>query len=123
MPPASESGKLPAMLREELVEGYVRGDITRRTFVRRLTATGVGLAAALSYAELIRPQDAHAAPGEDDTTEVEILDPLSDNLHSVDDTVNAAPRRAVRAPGRRYAGPCRRRADDVRRERRCERCR
>jgi hypothetical protein len=54
------------MLKEELVEGYVRGDITRRTFVRRLTATGVGLAAALSYAELIRPQDAQAAAGEDD---------------------------------------------------------
>ena len=44
----------------------MRGDITRRTFVRRLTATGVGLGAALSYAQLLRPADAHAAPGEQD---------------------------------------------------------
>lgn len=53
------------MDRQELVEGYVRGDITRRTFVRRLTVTGISLAAALSYAELLRPEAAHAAPGED----------------------------------------------------------
>lgn len=52
------------MSKEQLVEGYVRGDVTRRTFVRRLTATGVSLAAALSYAELLRPATAHAGPGE-----------------------------------------------------------
>ena len=54
------------MERQGLVEGYVRGDITRRTFVRRLTATGVGLGAALSYAQLLRPATADAYPGEHD---------------------------------------------------------
>jgi hypothetical protein len=54
------------MDRQGLVEGYIRGDITRRTFVRRLTVTGISLAAALSYAELLRPATARAAAGEDD---------------------------------------------------------
>lgn len=53
------------MDRQGLVDGYLRGDITRRTFVRRMTLAGVSLAAALSYAELLRPATAHAAPGED----------------------------------------------------------
>ena len=52
------------MSKQELVEGYIRGDVTRRTFVRRLTATGVSLAAALSYAELLHPSTASASPGE-----------------------------------------------------------
>ncbi|MBA2348515.1 MAG: hypothetical protein H0V81_09505, partial [Solirubrobacterales bacterium] len=52
------------MSKQELVEGYICGDVTRRTFVRRLTAMGVSLAAALSYAELLQPATASAAPGE-----------------------------------------------------------
>ena len=54
------------MDRQGLVDGYIRGDITRRTFVRRMTLAGVALAAALSYAELRRPATARAATGEDD---------------------------------------------------------
>lgn len=53
------------MSRLELVEGYARGDITRRTFVRRLVALGVSLSAALTYAELVRPAAAEARPGEE----------------------------------------------------------
>ena len=53
------------MSRQELVEGYARGDITRRTFVRRLVALGVSVSAALSYAELVRPATAEARPGEE----------------------------------------------------------
>lgn len=64
------------MDRQGLVEGYVRGDITRRTFVRRLTVTGVSLAAALSYAELLRPATARAAAGEDDYYETFYEDKL-----------------------------------------------
>ena len=41
------------MSRELLVGAYVRGDISRRTFVRRSVALGVSLAAALSYADLL----------------------------------------------------------------------
>ena len=65
MPDRSRATSVTAMERQELVEGYVRGDITRRTFVRRLTVAGVTLSAALSYAELLRPEAAHALPGED----------------------------------------------------------
>ena len=53
------------MSRLELVEGYARGEITRRTFVRRLVALGVSLSAALTYAELVRPATAQARPGEE----------------------------------------------------------
>ena len=51
------------MDRQGLVDGYIRGDITRRTFVRRMTLAGVSLAAALSYAELLRPATARAVAG------------------------------------------------------------
>ena len=64
------------MDRQGLVEGYIRGDVTRRTFVRRLTVTGVSLAAALSYAELLRPATARAAAGEGDFYETFYEDTL-----------------------------------------------
>lgn len=64
------------MSRLELVEGYARGDITRRTFVRRLVALGVSLSAALSYAELVRPATARAAAGEQDFYETHYEDTL-----------------------------------------------
>jgi hypothetical protein len=50
------------MSREELVSAYLNGEISRRTFVRRLVAAGVSLTAALSYAE-IDPALAHAGAG------------------------------------------------------------
>ncbi len=49
------------MSKHEIVEGYLNGAISRRTFVRRLTAAGLSLSAALSYAELLRANSAHAA--------------------------------------------------------------
>jgi len=40
------------MSRAELVEAYVRGEISRRVFIRRLVASGISLAAAVTYAEI-----------------------------------------------------------------------
>ena len=40
------------MSREELVNAYLHGEISRRTFVRRLVATGVSMSAALGYAQM-----------------------------------------------------------------------
>jgi hypothetical protein len=39
--------------KEELVDAYIDGRISRRTFVRRLVATGVSLGAALTYASVL----------------------------------------------------------------------
>ena len=49
------------MSRDQLVEAYVNGGISRRVFVRRLIGAGVSLAAAVSYSELLGPQWASAA--------------------------------------------------------------
>ncbi|MEA2366265.1 MAG: hypothetical protein QOI32_1777 [Thermoleophilaceae bacterium] len=45
----------------EVVESYLRGEISRRTLVRRLVAAGVSLGAAAAYAELLRPNWAFAS--------------------------------------------------------------
>lgn len=39
------------MARQELVQAYLQGRISRRTFVERLTALGVSSAAAMAYAQ------------------------------------------------------------------------
>jgi len=39
----------------EVVESYLRGEISRRTLIRRLVAVGVSLSAAVAYSELLRP--------------------------------------------------------------------
>jgi dienelactone hydrolase len=49
------------MSREDLVEAYVEGGISRRTFIRRLVAGGVSFGAAVSYAHLLAPARAEAA--------------------------------------------------------------
>ena len=49
------------MSQEDLIDAYVSGEISRRTFVRRLAAAGVSLAAAGAYAQLLGTGDAHAA--------------------------------------------------------------
>ena len=51
------------MSREELVEAYVEGGISRRTFVRRLVAGGVSFGAAVSYAHLLAPRAGAATGG------------------------------------------------------------
>src|SRR5687768_5156208 len=48
---------------EELVSQYVEGRISRRTLIRRLTAAGMGLGAAVSYAHLLSPDRAVARLG------------------------------------------------------------
>ena len=50
------------MSKELLVEAYLRGDISRRQFIRRLVAAGVSMAAALAYAEM-NPELARADRG------------------------------------------------------------
>ena len=40
---------------EDLVDAYRQGRITRRVFVRHLTAGGISLAAALAYCVALRP--------------------------------------------------------------------
>jgi hypothetical protein len=47
------------MSKEELVDAYVNGEISRRSFVRRLVAGGVSLTAAIAYAQM-DPQLAEA---------------------------------------------------------------
>ncbi len=49
------------MSRDELVEAYLDGRISRRALVRRLVAAGVSTGAAISYAQLLSPQRAAAA--------------------------------------------------------------
>jgi len=50
------------MSNEQLMTAYLRGDLGRRQLVRRLTAGGVTLAAALAYAGMV-PAVAHADQG------------------------------------------------------------
>ncbi len=53
------------MSREELVQAYIDGGLSRRAFIRRLVGAGVSLGAAVSYAHLLAPEaeaaDAHIA--------------------------------------------------------------
>jgi hypothetical protein len=48
--------------RDELVNAYLNGGVSRRTFIRRLVAAGVSVGAAVSYAHLLSPDRAGAAP-------------------------------------------------------------
>ena len=52
------------MSREEIVERYLDGQLSRRVFIRRLIATGVTTAAALSYASLLESTPAEALPAD-----------------------------------------------------------
>lgn len=49
------------MSRSEVVESYLRGEISRRTLIRRLVAAGVSFSAAVAYSELLRPEWAFAS--------------------------------------------------------------
>ena len=53
------------MSREELAAAYADGSISRRTFIRRLVATGVSLSAAVTYATVLSPSAASAATRRD----------------------------------------------------------
>lgn len=45
----------------EVVESFLRGEISRRTLIRRLVAVGVSASAAVAYSELLRPAWAFAS--------------------------------------------------------------
>jgi plastocyanin len=47
--------------RNELVQTYLEGGVGRRVFVRRLLTSGISMAAAVSYADLLAPGTARAA--------------------------------------------------------------
>src|SRR5918996_4189524 len=48
------------MSRQELVSAFLDGRISRRTLIRRLIAGGVSTGAAISYAQLLAPEQASA---------------------------------------------------------------
>jgi hypothetical protein len=52
---------------EELVNAYLGGNLSRRTFIRRLVAGGLSLSTAVAYAHSLRPSTARAThtPGND----------------------------------------------------------
>src|SRR3954471_16368997 len=54
--------------REQLVDAYLRGEISRRGFIRALVAVGVSLSAATAYSYLV-PQRAGAAGGSYDLSD------------------------------------------------------
>jgi hypothetical protein len=49
------------MSKQELVEAFLEGRISRRTFIRKLIASGVSAGAALAYAGVLVPAPAQAA--------------------------------------------------------------
>jgi hypothetical protein len=52
---------------EELVNAYVEGHLSRRAFVRSLLAAGVGLTAALHYADVFAASPTSTPQGKPDT--------------------------------------------------------
>jgi len=50
------------MSKEQLVDAYLRGEISRRAFIRRLVAGGVSVSAAVAYS-FLTPQRAWTSPG------------------------------------------------------------
>ena len=50
------------MSKEQLVDAYLRGEISRRAFIRRLVAGGVSVSAAVAYS-FLTPQRGRASPG------------------------------------------------------------
>lgn len=51
------------MSKHQVVEAYLRGQIDRREFIRRLTLAGVSSAAAVAYAQSLGTASAATAPG------------------------------------------------------------
>lgn len=66
------------MSQDQLVNAYVRGDISRRTFVRRSVALGISLTAALTYADIL---------GRTDTARANSCYPQYENLQGGPPTV------------------------------------
>ena len=49
------------MSREEAVEAYAAGRISRRSFIRYLVAAGVSVGAAVTYADVLAPSSSSTA--------------------------------------------------------------
>jgi hypothetical protein len=49
----------------EVVNAYLDGRISRRTLIRRLVAAGVSIGAAVSYAQVLKPERAFARADQD----------------------------------------------------------
>jgi hypothetical protein len=60
----------------EIVNAYLDGRVSRRTLIRRLVAAGVSIGAAVSYAQVLKPERAFARADSDHypDTEVKIID-------------------------------------------------
>ena len=61
---------------KEIVNAYLDGRVSRRTLIRRLVAAGVSIGAAVSYAQVLKPERAFARADSDHypDTEVKIVD-------------------------------------------------
>lgn len=66
------------MTKRDLIDAYVRGDVDRRGFIRKLSAMGVSAAAAAAYATSFG-QDAAAAPSRNDAGYVARLQDADDD--------------------------------------------
>lgn len=49
----------------EIVDAYLDGRISRRTLIRRLVAAGISIGAAVSYAQVLKPERAFARADSD----------------------------------------------------------
>jgi hypothetical protein len=60
----------------EIVNAYLDGRVSRRTLIRRLVAAGVSLGAAVSYAQVLKPERAFARADSDHypTADVKIIE-------------------------------------------------
>lgn len=54
------------MPRDQHVNAYVEGNLSRRKFIRGLVGMGVGLAAAVTFADVLAAKGAGAVCGDDD---------------------------------------------------------
>jgi hypothetical protein len=54
------------MSERELVDAYLDGRISRRTLVRRLVGAGISIGAAVSYAQVLKPERAFAVSKDSD---------------------------------------------------------
>ena len=77
--------------RQELVSAFLEGRVSRRTLIRRLIAGGVSTGAAISYAQMLAPQQAGAAVS---------VAGASDHYPLVDMTISSTSLATVRSQAR-----------------------
>ena len=74
------------MSQEELVGAYLDGRISRRTLIRRLVGAGISVGAAVSYAQVLKPERAFARADSDHypDTSVKLVDEDLDKVITED---------------------------------------